>query len=170
MKLGTKSFLFGFHQFLIHPLYVVIAWKKLYKKFPNIKELICIFLHDLGYLGCSEIDGEEGDNHPYRGAIIIYRLFGNSYYELCIFHSETIALKNKREVSKLFFADKLSYIIIPSWLMSFLCHLSKEYKEYEKSKIHVDGFSADNFKLYTLNRIRNSYLIMYPVFHYYYDR
>lgn len=50
MKEGTKSVLFGAHS-VVHSIMVIIAWKKLYFKWPSWKEIVCIFLHDIGYWG-----------------------------------------------------------------------------------------------------------------------
>ncbi|MDQ6662779.1 MAG: hypothetical protein M3Z23_00090, partial [Acidobacteriota bacterium] len=30
MKIGTRSVLFGAHQFLLHPVFLAIAWRRLY--------------------------------------------------------------------------------------------------------------------------------------------
>ena len=60
MKMGTKSLLFGVHQFFIHPLMVLLAWIVLYRSFPGLKELVCIFIHDWGYWGKADLKGEEG--------------------------------------------------------------------------------------------------------------
>lgn len=68
MNVGTKSILFGVHQFLWHPLTVGLAWFALYGKWPKWHEWVAIFCHDLGYWGCPNMDGEEGQRHPVRGA------------------------------------------------------------------------------------------------------
>lgn len=57
MKTGTKSLLFGVHQFIWHPLTVLLAWIKLYG-WPAWEELVCIIIHDWGYWGKSNMDGE----------------------------------------------------------------------------------------------------------------
>lgn len=74
MKIGTRSLLFGVHQFLWHPVTVVIAWRKLYGRLPHWHELIAIALHDIGYWGLPNIDGAEGREHPVRGAAAASRL------------------------------------------------------------------------------------------------
>ena len=35
MKVGTRSLLFGSHQFMLHPLFVAIAWRRLYGRWPH---------------------------------------------------------------------------------------------------------------------------------------
>lgn len=76
MRVGTKSVLFGAHQFLIHPCFVALAWWKLYG-FPRQPWLwVAFFVHDLGYWGKPEMDGEEGEQHPRWGAGVLYWLQG----------------------------------------------------------------------------------------------
>ncbi len=78
MKIGTKSVLFGAHQFLIHPWFVAAAWWKLYG-FPFDPRLwVAFFVHDLGYLGKPNMDGEEGERHIELGARIM-ALFDRQY-------------------------------------------------------------------------------------------
>jgi len=139
MKVGTKSLLFGVHQFIWHPFTVVLAWNELYGM-PNWKEILCIFFHDWGYFGRSNMDGDEGSTHPELGARIILRLLkDNDYYELCLYHSrsytelvnERIAVSGIRhKPSKLCWADKLSIKYDPWFLYIPRAILSGEITEY----------------------------------------
>ena len=80
MKVGTKSLLFGVHCFFIHPLWVALAWWKLYG-FPLDPRLWVAFIaHDWGYWGSPEMDGPTGDLHPYVGAKIMHWLFDGWEY------------------------------------------------------------------------------------------
>jgi hypothetical protein len=75
MQVGTRSVLFGVHQFLIHPLFVALAWWKLYG-FPWDPRLwVAFFVHDLGYVGKPNLDGPEGERHVELGARIMHWLF-----------------------------------------------------------------------------------------------
>jgi hypothetical protein len=75
MKIGTKSVLYGAHCFFLHPWFVAAAWWKLYG-FPWDPRLWCaFFVHDLGYIGKPNMDGEEGELHPFLGARIMGWLF-----------------------------------------------------------------------------------------------
>lgn len=75
MKIGTKSLLFGAHQFAIHPIFVFLGWWKLYG-FPRDPRLWVVFLvHDWGYWGKPNMDGEEGEEHIWAGAKICGWLF-----------------------------------------------------------------------------------------------
>jgi hypothetical protein len=112
MKIGTKSLLFGVHNIIWHPITVIIAWIKLYHKFPSFKELICILIHDIGYFGCANMDGQEGQAHPEAAAKIVKK-WGAYYYELCLYHSRHYAHAAGAEPSKLCWADKLSIAYDP---------------------------------------------------------
>ncbi len=75
MRVGTKSILFGAHQFLLHPLFVAAAWWKLYG-FPWDPRLwVAFFVHDLGYWSRLNMDGPEGEAHVFLGAKIMGALF-----------------------------------------------------------------------------------------------
>jgi len=75
MKVGTKSVLFGAHCFFIHPIFVAIAWTKLYG-FPFDPRIwVAFFVHDLGYWGKPNMDGPEGETHVELGAKIMHFLF-----------------------------------------------------------------------------------------------
>jgi hypothetical protein len=131
MKIGTKSLLFGVHQFIWHPITVYIAWVELFG-LPNFKETICIIIHDWGYWGSPNMDGYEGKQHPELGANIANALFGAEYRHLCLYHSRHYARKCKVNPSKLCWADKLSIKYDPGWFYLLRAKLSEELKEYRK--------------------------------------
>jgi hypothetical protein len=97
MRVGTKSILFGVHQFILHPIFVAIAWHKLYGKYPEycyrswsldlpkywFSLLFCFIVHDLGYWGSPEMDGPNGgDMHPRLGAELAHAVLDKVlYYE-----------------------------------------------------------------------------------------
>ena len=148
MKVGTRSLLFGIHQFIWHPIVVWRAWKYLYGKRPTWKETICIIIHDWGYWGKPELDGPAGVEHPLYGAKLAQRLLGDSYWELCAGHSRSyVKLVNERwgmnhgipkyYTSKLCWADKLSFCFEPRWFYIFRAKLSGEWPlVYEESMRH----------------------------------
>lgn len=130
MKVGRKSLLFGVHQFIWHPITVLIAWCHLYGR-PSWKELICIIIHDWGYWFAPNMDGEEGEKHPVLGAEIAWLLFRKEeYYDLCLLHSRHYARRFNREPSKLCWADKLSIKYEPWWLYLPRAWASGELMEY----------------------------------------
>lgn len=167
MKIGTRSILFGVHQFLWHPLTVLLAWRRLYG-WPNWKQAIAIFCHDLGYWGCPNIDGQEGGEHPMRGAMLASRIVGffrgdkwciHTFY-FCLLHSRVAARAYGKEVSALYAADKVSILYDPKWLYLLRARLSGEIKEFKAHAIHegrlkagaTDGQWYDDYRALVQNR------------------
>ncbi len=131
IPVGSRSLLFGVHQFALHPFFVLIAWIKLYG-WPSWRELICIVVHDWGYLGKPNMDGAEGMRHPEFGAYLVNRLFGSDYFYLILLHSRHYAKALNEEPSKLCWADKLSIAYEPWWLYIPRAWASGELKEYRQ--------------------------------------
>lgn len=159
MRLGQKSLLVGIHQFLLHPLFVAIAWTMLYGIPWNPKLWFCFLVHDWGYWFCTDIDGESGKGHPHFGALLVHRLCDRTKqetislstletlnlnertlsYELktaewldfCLYHSRYSAEKDSVPVSRLCIADKLATALVPTWLFIFLATISGEMRELE---------------------------------------
>jgi hypothetical protein len=150
MKIGTKSVLFGVHQFAIHPWFVAAAWAKLYG-FPFDPRLwVAFFVHDLGYLGSPNMDGPEGEEHPRLGARIIHFFFdwprtvpgascipgvmyakrNTRWHDFVLYHSRHLALKYGQPFSRLCVADKLAPALTPWWLYLPCANLSGEINEY----------------------------------------
>jgi hypothetical protein len=76
MKIGTKSLLYGGHQFAIHPWVLAYSWYKLYGwgGYPNLwnwRLWIAFIVHDWGYWGKPNMDGPEGERHVELGAKIM---------------------------------------------------------------------------------------------------
>jgi len=152
MKVGTKSLLFGAHQFILHPIFVFIAWWKLYG-FPKDPRLwIAFIVHDWGYWGKPNMDGKEGETHVELGANIMHRLFDNEHtilsdklkfryprvyywewYDFTLYHSRFYAKKNNHAISRLCVADKYAIVIEPWWLYLPRVILSDEIWEYKKN-------------------------------------
>lgn len=132
MKTGTKSLLFGVHQFAWHPFTVWLAWIWLFRKLPTFKETICIVIHDWGYWGSAHMDDERGERHPELGAKIAGYLFGGKYDRLCLFHSRHYARNFNSEPSPLCWADKLSILFEPWWLYLPRAWASGELAEYRQ--------------------------------------
>lgn len=155
MKKGTKSILFGVHQFLWHPLTVFLAWIWLFRSLPTWREAVCIVIHDWGYWGKANMDDEEGEKHPELGADIAHKLLDervvqygfecpggrlisfrsrtlkeNTFHDLCLYHSRHYARNAGVEPSKLCWADKLSIMFEPWWLYLPRAWASGELSEY----------------------------------------
>lgn len=130
MKLGTKSVLYGAHCFFLHPWFVAWAWWKLYG-FPWDPRLwVAFWVHDLGYIGKPNMDGLEGEMHPYWGACVMGALFGRQWFEFTLYHSRYLAKKNGAQYSRLCVADKLAICLTPWWIAVPLDRATGEIKEY----------------------------------------
>lgn len=143
MRIGTKSLLYGSHQFILHPLYLAVAWRRLYRRWPRGWRLwVAIVAHDWGYWGAPEMDGPVGRLHPHGGAQLVARLatLGRKpryrqfhyrrWYEFAACHSRTYASLLNLPASPLMRADKLATALYPNWLYVALCWLSGEWVEY----------------------------------------
>lgn len=114
MKQGTVSVLFGCHS-PVHSLMVLIAWRKLYRRWPAFWQLVCIFLHDIGHWGKDYLDNyEEKQAHGILGAQIAGKLFGKKGYDLCAGHN----MYQGAPKSELHDPDKYSWVIAPVWWMT----------------------------------------------------
>lgn len=137
MKLGTRSLLFGVHQFIWHPFTVWRAWCHIYRRRPTWRQAICIVVHDWGYWGCAEMDGPEGELHPYRGAAIAHALLdkdGSREWEtFCLGHSRTMSRILGIQTSRLCPADKLSIAFDPAWFYLIRARATGELAEYRKN-------------------------------------
>ncbi len=133
MNIGTKSLLYGGHQFILHPLFVYLAWIKVYRRLPSFWESCAIAIHDWGYWGKPNIDGPEGEDHPRWAAEQLHSLTGkHELWELCNFHSRFQARRYPGgKPSKLCLPDKMGVAFLPAWLWVALCTLSGELKEYQ---------------------------------------
>lgn len=139
MSIGTKSLLFGVHQFLWHPAVVGLAWRKLHGRWPTWEEWVAIVVHDWGYWGCQDMDGPGGVNHPLLGAKVaesivyfFHRDFNRAYRIFCLSagHSASYAEKFGLETSDLHGPDKYSVVYEPWWFYRMRGMLTGEIYEY----------------------------------------
>lgn len=140
MRVGTKSVLFGVHQFIWHPVTVLLAWLELYGR-PTWKEFLAIIIHDWGYWGLSDMDGAEGKAHPLRMSEFAWVLGGTRTQREVLYHSREMSRFFGGEPSKLAYADKLSLRFDPWWLYLPRASLSGELKEY-RARANVSGFCS----------------------------
>lgn len=113
---GSKSILFGSHS-IIHSLFVLIAWYKLYRRRPKGWQLICIFIHDIGYFGMNHISNKSNKGHSLLGARIGKGLFGQKAFDFIAGHSRKDAEELNLPLSKLEAPDDYSWIITPMWIL-----------------------------------------------------
>lgn len=148
MNIGTKSVLFGVHQFLLHPIIVARAWWLLYREWPALHEWCAIVTHDIGYFGQPNMDGPEGERHPEIVASWWRRHFGEFGERVArevLGHSRFHAKANGLPLSRLFYPDKMATALYPRWLYLLLANLSGEIHEY-MALCHGDGKYADDQK------------------------
>lgn len=154
VKIGTKSVLFGVHQFLWHPWTVYRAWCYIYGPPTTWTQLLAILLHDAGYVGMPNIDGPEGKQHPHRGATWvgkIVRFFGGNdwaAYFFAVCHSRCAAAEIGLPVSALYAADKLSIFFEPDWLYLLRARLSGEIKEFKSNDGMADKTDREWLRAY----------------------
>lgn len=135
---GTKSVLFGAHQFLIHPFYTAWGWKLLYGWPCDPRLWVAFFVHDLGYWGKPNMDGAEGEGHPWLGAVIMGKLFGKEWFEFCLYHSRFYAAAARKPYSRLCVADKLVPFLQPAWMYIPMASWSGEIYEYMRDAANKD--------------------------------
>lgn len=146
MTIGTKSVLFGAHQFALHPWFVAAAWWRLYG-FPWDPRLwVAFFVHDIGYIGKPNMDGPEGEWHPIVGASIMSVLFDwwmfdktavfvrgyrfGTWGRFALLHSRYFAKSLGMQPSRLCIADKLAISLTPAWLYLPMVRATGEIHEY----------------------------------------
>lgn len=159
MKIGTKSVLYGAHCFLFHWFFVALGWWKIYgfrrieigevrqrttddtgftyvatrRVYASLLSLptwLAFFLHDIGYIGKPNMDGPEGEQHPYTGARILERLFGPPWGQFSLYHSRFLAKQHGVRPSPLCIADKLAIALEPWWFYLPRVNLTGEVQEY----------------------------------------
>ena len=151
MKIGTKSLLFGCHQFILHPLFTFMAWVRLYGV-PTVRELIAIVIHDWGYFGCRTMEGVDGNAHPIWASNLFKRIGRSKEADLALYHSRFFAKRNGSLPSKLCYADKLGTALMPCLLWIILAKASGELKEYmaaEHFEVHGDFPPMEFIKRYS---------------------
>lgn len=162
MKVGTKSVLFGAHCWFIHPLFLFIAWWKLFGFPKNPRLWVAFLVHDWGYWGKEKMDDEDGERHVILGANIMRSLFETDtswvyddmlwgwvksnkvrmnrfWYFFCLCHSRHYSKIVGIQYSPLCVADKLATALEPKWLYIPRVILSGEVKEYMEYASNVGG-------------------------------
>ena len=137
MTLGTRSLLFGCHQFLIHPVCVAVAWGKLYGWTWDWRLWLCFLVHDWGYWGCETMDGKDGKMHPVVGGRIVGKILGQEWGRFVRWHSRSMVEmdgfgSHPGNVTWLACADKLAQDCYPKWLYMILGRMTGELEEYRK--------------------------------------
>lgn len=165
LNVGTKSILVGAHCAVIHPWFVAAAWWRLYR-FRRVtcrssgvrtglldwRLWLAFAVHDLGYWGLRNMDGEQGELHPRSGARLMLRFadpwcrlretgevtpaaeracqYGRRWHDFALYHSRFLSKRDGRQPSLLCAADKLAVALEPWWLYLPRVILSGEIGEY----------------------------------------
>ncbi len=131
LPMGTRSLLYGAHQFLVHPFFLLLAWRKLGSQPPmSLPLLVSFVVHDWGLWGKPNMDGPEGTLHPEKGAALMGLLFGPEWASFTIRHSRRYAALEGLEVSALCNIDKLATALVPLRFYVALVTLTGEWREY----------------------------------------
>lgn len=170
MKIGTKSVFYGAHAFWLHPWFVAAGWWRLYG-FPVDPRLwVAFWVHDLGYLGRPNMDGDEGERHPELGARLMLRLFDRRrwnplslicnalfgryepghWHDFVLYHSRFYAKADGEQPSALCMADKLAIALTPAWLYLPMVRATGEIHEYRKVA-HDRGEAGERLEPGTLS-------------------
>lgn len=150
MNIGTRSVLYGAHCFFLHPWFVAVSWWRLYG-FRRVRCAssgvttcifdpllwLCFLVHDLGYVGKPNMDGEEGELHPHFGASLVGRvasllgpISGERWRVFCLYHSRFLARRDGINPSLFCWADKYAIHLTPSWLYLPMTRATGELEEY----------------------------------------
>ena len=167
IPVGTRSLLFGVHQVFIHPWVVAIAWIKLYGWPKEWQIWLAFLIHDWGYWGCQEMDGEDGEQHPKFAANLMFKIVvdieffklrsfrkpiawidaskasdkAQEWYEFCLYHSRHFAKQAGTKPSRLCVADKLATAVEPAWMYVPRAWITGELAQYRQ--VHVNRISAN---------------------------
>lgn len=111
MKQGTVSVIIGCHS-PIHSVIVILAWCRLYGRWPRLWQIVCIFLHDIGHWGRDYLDDYDAKKDHWKlGAEIGRRLFGPKAYAFLAGHCS----HSGKPRSLLYRPDKFSWLVAPTW-------------------------------------------------------
>lgn len=168
LPVGSRSVLWGAHCFFIHPIFVAIAWFKLYGWPDHLAIWVAFFVHDLGYWSKIRMDDADGERHVEWGAYILTFLFDSDpiyiqpgsdwivighgddawfcgpWGQFSLFHSRYYAKRHNKSYSRLCVADKLAIALEPWWLYLPRVWASGELHEYlSYARGHVETNHGD---------------------------
>lgn len=92
----------------------------LYGTYPKWWQLICILLHDVGYIGMDYYKNKSIVGHAELGAKIAKFLFGQKGFDLVAGHTRSTAEKFGISLSELEPPDDFSWVIVPRWFLIFI--------------------------------------------------
>ncbi len=202
LQIGTRSVLYGAHCLLFHWAFVAAGWyqlfgfKKVYIGYapgypqqwqwrlgfrggPVFASLwspqlwLAFFAHDLGYIGKPNMDGPEGERHPFFAARLMSRLFDPGFPQrrrtfdsylgewrdggerfgvwgsFCLFHSRFLSKQLQQNVSPFCYADKMAIVLTPAWLYLPMTRATGELREYMVRSEQKEGAKYKNMVNYS---------------------
>lgn len=138
MKIGTRSLLFGAHQFILHPILIAWSWIKLYGWSWHPLLWLSFIVHDWGYWGRAAMDSEDGENHVFLGAKIVGFFGGPKWEQFNVAHSRFWCRRMSIPSSRLCIADKYTIALHPARLYIWMTRFTGEILEYKSVQKHVD--------------------------------
>lgn len=138
LKMGRKTVLFGAHQCVLHPLFVALAWTRLYGVPRDPRLYVAFAVHDLGYFttNVEHLDSKEGERHVEFGADLMHKLFGPAWGDFTRYHSRYYSTQAGMHYSRLCCADKLAAALEPKWLYMSRVRATGEIWEYLWHYVH----------------------------------
>jgi len=160
MRMGTKSLLWGCHQFLLHPIFTLWGWVRLYGwRSVDLVVILVAIIHDWGYWGCSSMDGDDGFVHPLRTPLQPRwdKTWFDPLGEEIWYHSRHLCAELRAEPSRLCWADKLGTALMPSWLWAIMAAASGEGWEYMSNPHGQDYVAPEEMTIPGLRRFHLKY-------------
>lgn len=118
---------------------------------------LAFFVHDIGYIGKPNMDGPEGELHPYFGANLLGEVFGAHWFTFVLGHSRFLSKQLGIDPSPLCVADKLAICLTPAWLYLPMARRTREIHEYMKlaKANNEDSFAKyENMNLDTSSQVQ----------------
>lgn len=139
MTEGTRSYLFGCHHFLMHPIQDIRGWYYEHKRWPRWWEIVSIFCHDIGICGRQYLSvkgakfghWKAGAKLAKRIVIDLYMLWSRFFSKhsnavdkaMARFHGQMAynlvaghcPEESTHRASNLFRPDKRCWVIAPMW-------------------------------------------------------
>lgn len=142
LSIGTKSVLFGVHCFFLHPWFVWAVWIRLYSWTWSLPTVVSFFVHDLGYFGKHDMDGEQCEKHVELGAKIMHALF-----DFYVFESQYVIYPSESEMENLLFNGwKIKSISGPT---SYLTRCVRSKRWYNFALYHSRFYAKKNNAQYS---------------------
>jgi hypothetical protein len=101
---------------------------------------LAFIIHDWGYWGKPNMDGAEGELHPYWAGNVMGWLFSEPWDSFTKYHSRFLAKNEHQQPSPLCWADKMAIVHMPSWLYLLVIHATGEVHEYmAKASVMIEA-------------------------------